>query len=688
MIKKRGRSKEWCAFLMGIALLWAVGGGEAPGQEEGKAVSPRVLFETKCSICHPLTRILRQLEPLEGWSSIVAREREKAPFWISQQEAELITEYLQALKEHPKMAMPLAEAPTPLLGPEGAMRAPNPSVTSLRYEACEETYLGNECMLSGIPFFEQVSRMQLPANFDLEALASLTSGDAAWFSRYHLNSLFLQSGMGLHLIYGPMIGPQAKEEGVTAEEFLQSLFNKFSESTGLKAMPKGLYPIFTEFASGEPLYMSLPDFNDLSTLRWDPTKSEKIIKMGALGQALLNQTLWAEYFLSANHDEALLGNTADEGFLGAVLILEAINKMLLLENNLAYDHTDLGRVNPFEYEAKPKYFPHEVAIEFSYGDGKKPPEPTGYYVTDSTSKLKDQASLLWATSEFYYLSDPKIEDNYDEVFGSVAEGALFSAEPHRLALGLTAVVFKNMLAMHFNPLMGTFVSKYYDGQQDSVIKATDAGMALIALSNTYFRLQDVEEMKEGAKNIIKRQALFLAENLQGADGGFDEEYNLALKKPSAGPKTLASQAVAIRGLLSAYKVTGDENFLDAALGGYKFMNDHLFSSVAGLYRSEEGADLSVYTPFVVGSTLGALREVALATADSEPLGRFKTFFNSIFKENGFQLAELAPTGETLESVKSILTPDADGDGIRKPPYGGGRFGVAPVFAGEARVATP
>jgi len=63
-------------------------------------------------------------------------------------------------------------------------------------------------------------------------------------------------------------------------------------------------------------------------------------------------------------------------------------------------------------------------------------------------------------------------------------------------------------------------------------------------------------------------------------------------------------------------------------------------------------------------------------------------FTTTLQQNGMQLSELAPTGEKFESVADVMTPDSDGNGVKKPQFAGGMFGMAPVMAGEIAVPTP
>jgi len=657
----------------------ALAQGSASGNE---------LFKGKCAICHSIDRALNRFDPSENWEKVVTRERTKAPFWISAEEGRTITAYLESRDKivssgRPDLMPEAMAARQSLIVVEPASRM-HDNVSDARFTTAVAAYAANELLLSGVPFFEKITQMGLPTDKDL---VSITSEDAYWFSRYILSALTMESGMGLHMLQSQRIILQAEEEGISAKEFYDNFMETVRQRTGLKKPPPGMYPIFVEFSSGEPGLTELPDFRNYNTLRWNPQKFSKTLSPAALGQTLYNQSLWAEYFLGSKHGENLLGNDAVEGYIGSILVAEAVSKMHFLKSEAIYDGEKLGEVNPFAYEAKLLYYPHQIMVELSYPEDM-PPKPVSYQVIDPSSRLFDQASLLLGTSEFYHFSDPKIEDNWDAVFGSPAEGALFPPQPHRTAKGLSGVVLKNIIAMHFDPVRQTFVSTWANGERGKTISSLDAGMTLLALANTYDAFHDDEEVRQGAKKMLERQAKFLSEYLQLPDGGFTESYNLVTSAHSESPRTLASQALAIRGLLEAYRLTEDQNYLASALSALNFMNEKLWSSTAKMYRSTEGAELSSYSPLDVAATLGALREIVLVRQDNEALNKFKIFFVTALKENGMQLAELEPTGERMSSVRDVMTPDIDGDGIRKPYFAGGKFGIAPVLAGKIQVPTP
>jgi hypothetical protein len=646
------------------------------------------LFKEKCAICHTLDRALDRFDSTESWDKVVTRERAKAPFWISSDEAGMLIGYLdsrdQAISSGRPDLMPDAMASRQRIIVVEPASHVHENVSDSRFTTADAAYAANELLLSGVPFFEKITLMGLPADKDL---VSITSEEAYWYSRYIMSAMTMESGMGLNLVQSQRIILQAEEEGVSASEFLNRFLNNVNDRTGLSAPPPGIFPVFAEFASGEPGLTELPDFGDYGTLRWNPQKFEKILSPAALGQALYTQALWAEYLLGSKHGENLLGNDAVEGYIGSILVAEAVSKMHFLKSEIAFDGRELGSVNPFSYEAKLKYYPHQISVELSYPEGS-PPKPVAYQVVDPSSALYDQASLLLGLSEFYHFSDPKIEDNWDAIFGSPSEGALFPLQPHKTAQGLSGVVLKNMIAMHFDPVRQTFVSQWANGERGIEISSADAGMALLALANAYDAFHDNDDIRQGARKMIKRQAQFLSEYMQLSDGGFANSYNLETSAHSESPRSLVSQALAIRGLLAAYAITEDQNHLASSLSALNFMNEKLWSTQAKMYRSSEGAELSAYSPRDFAATLGALREVVLARKDKEALKKFKIFFVTVMKVNGMQLAELEPTGEKMSSVRDVMTPDVDGDGVKKPHFAGGKFGLAPVIAGKIEVSTP
>jgi len=548
-----------------------------------------------------------------------------------------------------------------------------------------------------------------------------------WYSRYGLGNLLFRSGMGVHMVYNPLFKKHTNEDkGMPWYQkpdgpkiFMHHKMGQFVKRTGADQFAKaqfpakGAFPIFLEFSSGVPSFVSKPQMNDFSTLRWDPAKMDKSMSPAAWGQTLSKQILWARDFFTNHREEGgvtYLGNAQDDGgngFRGAVLTAMAITKSFALKSQLAYHASTgaLGGVDPATYKARDGavYWPHRYKVEFGQGMPGMPPPPARFVVLDKGSDLFDLASLLWAESEFYYFTDPTVEDDYDLVFGDPkwspkadrkqlleqfsAGKTIFPLGPHKLSKGLTIVNLKNIGYLHYDRDAGTLFDRWEPGnKRGKHISTHYAGMAMVALANAYARLHDVPPMRKRARKFLATEADFLQKH-QEADGsfasGFDLEGGVAAE---SGPKTLLAQSFAIRGLLAAYTATHRDRYLDSAKKAYGFMVDNLWSEDAQVFRSEVGAATSTYDGYNFGATLGALRELAIAdkAARREVVAKLDAFFENVAQKKGLQLSELGQTGESMKD----MTPDSDGDGVPKPPFAGGKFGTAPVQASNLSLPTP
>ena len=102
--RMRTRAPDWISEPQLQTILAFLERG-APGvhKPEHKIVStdPANAFRVRCAACHTLERAYLYLETHRGdtqWSPLVERMRLKAPEWISEPEAKLISEYLSAQK--------------------------------------------------------------------------------------------------------------------------------------------------------------------------------------------------------------------------------------------------------------------------------------------------------------------------------------------------------------------------------------------------------------------------------------------------------------------------------------------------------------------------------------------------------------------------------------------------------------
>jgi cytochrome c5 len=93
-----------CVMLLAFAVGCAKQEPPKPAAPAAAPAAPaadgKSLFETKCSVCHPLDRPTARKETKEKWASIVKEMQGKKADWISDVEAAKIVEFLVA--EHGK----------------------------------------------------------------------------------------------------------------------------------------------------------------------------------------------------------------------------------------------------------------------------------------------------------------------------------------------------------------------------------------------------------------------------------------------------------------------------------------------------------------------------------------------------------------------------------------------------------
>jgi len=476
----------------------------------------------------------------------------------------------------------------------------------------EQLLLANEINESGEPYAEA-----LGYNLDDLDPFVLNSPDSIAYtlgienyeySRYQLGTIISRSGLGLHMIWSPMIGQMAGME--TDPNFDGSMTmtpNGFKEDDELMKMvmhlgmlanqapPGNPFPQFAEFISGDPRLPQKIDaqkfaWEDFSTLRWDRSKMDKTLNLAAMGQTLMKQYLWAKDMLGAFHDSIDNGIDADgvvspdstgsihfdptnnvfyggnnlDGFIGQVLVAEGVNKTMFLVNSLAYDGTTLGSVDPMTYDPANgiKYFPHKIAVTETNVSASMPPKPTSFVVTDASSHLWDQISFLWGTVNFQNMSDP----NNTSDAAHLAYKPVFDGDPFPAALSQTGmmgvfdifmgagkVITMNLLAMHFNKTEGTFVdvANLSGGslQQGTKITTFNAGYSLAILKQAVeeFKGMDLSNM---VKEAITAQANFILNKLYDGNGKFYNEYTIGFGVDNS-PITLEAQSSAIRGLIAA-----------------------------------------------------------------------------------------------------------------------------------------
>jgi uncharacterized repeat protein (TIGR01451 family) len=420
------------------------------------------------------------------------------------------------------------------------------------------------------------------------------------------------SQVGLALAYGPRILERAGERGLAPELALEELLSRYAELAGLAPgdRPENERWVFAEYAGGDPRYRERDD--DLWPGGDWPAYDRRIVP-SALGMSLVKQVLGARALLAS---ESRL-----DRYLALVLAEAMVNKLLLLDRELALSLPEKGI----------RYFAHIYEPRFD-GQGR----PIAYEPTDRSSQLFDQLALLWGLAEFAAWSEPA----GNELFG---EGGLFPTEFHELALKLGNEVLAGILALHRDG-EGRFWDLYTPGMEAARTGSTvNLGLLLVALDRA-------RVISPQASSLIPALGEALLER-RLASGGFADEMSPGGLSPAQG---LASQLAAIRGLLVAYQLTSDRRYLEAAEGAFAYLESSFWEEPFGIYATwTDGRERRYcYTPLEVGLAVGALRELAGASA-SQPeraeliLLRLGRLFRAVVDTAALQLSQALTVTEPL-----------------------------------------
>ncbi|AGE23453.1 hypothetical protein QWV57_14585 [Geobacillus zalihae] len=346
-----------------------------------------------------------------------------------------------------------------------------------------------------------------------------------------------KSGLGLHLINGPIAKQRAEQRHQPADQALADRFYELADSVGYprEELFRNMFPTFIEYAGGDPHYAQKVDTGvyaenddgtyvpvyqvDFQSLRWDRGKMDKVLTPSAYGGVFLKQALWAGDFLGNFHqkdsDEEVeaktpnddqsgniaLGVSSADGMQGMILTEQIWNKLAFIRDHLFYDAKQQALTKAAGSRYNPSggfvYLPH--AVEVAEGGSELAPDAAKLVVKDPRSLLEDQWLMLWPAAEFFGMTDQRPENkNQNPAFLAVFDGKPFPSAPKENLDATTAndrvaddpysvnrdvllQVFRNIDAMHFNEKAGAFVTEHDGRTQGNRVDTFQAGYTMEAL---------------------------------------------------------------------------------------------------------------------------------------------------------------------------------------------------------------
>jgi hypothetical protein len=417
----------------------------------------------------------------------------------------------------------------------------NVPVTDYTFDTAGNMFAYSEFELSGEPLVEglgldldvlDVRKLNEPTEFDY-----IAGVEAYEYSEEAMYEVTEKSGLGVHLIHGPVTQQFAKQKGKETHEALADRFYELADSVGYprEEIFRNMFPTLIEYASGDPHYITKVDTEvyaendddtyvpvyqvDFQSLRWDREKMDKVLNPSAYGATFLKQALWAGDFLGGFHtvdqDEEVeaktpnddqdaniaLGVSSADGMQGMILTEQIWNKLNFVRDHLFYDAKSqtLTKSNGSQYDPSKGfiYLPHKVKVT---EDGNElAPNVQSLVVEDGRSLLQDQWLMLWPAAEFFGMTDQRVENkNQNPAFLALFDGAPYpsapkenidtdpmndvrSSDPYSVNRDVLLHVFKNIDTMHFNNELGAFVEEHNGKEQGTYVNTFQAGYTMEAL---------------------------------------------------------------------------------------------------------------------------------------------------------------------------------------------------------------
>lgn len=414
------------------------------------------------------------------------------------------------------------------------------AVTDYNFDTAGNMFAYAEFELAGEPLLEGLGvdldildpmKVDQPAKFDY------TAGIEAYeYSEEAMYEVVEKSGLGLHLINGPVVAELAKQKGKEAPEMLAERYYELADAVGYpqEEIFTNMFPTLIEYSNGDPHYVGKVDTEEYASgdgdtyvpnyqvnfksLRWDREKMDKVLNPAAYGGTFLKQALWAGDFLGGYHtvdkDEELEGETPNDdkdenirlgvsspdGMQGMFLVEGIWNKLNFIKNGLFYNGKELttaGVGSQYDPSKGFVYLPHKIEVEEDGNDMM--PNAKSMKLADSRSVLNDQWLMLWPAAEFYGMTDQREENknvapSFRALFDSNpypsapkenldGDGAndVSSTDPYTVNKDVMLHVFKNLDAMHFNKNEGAFVTEHDGTKQGNYVDTFQAGYTVESL---------------------------------------------------------------------------------------------------------------------------------------------------------------------------------------------------------------
>ena len=201
-------------------------------------------------------------------------------------------------------------------------------------------------------------------------------------------------------------------------------------------------------------------------------------------------------------------------------------------------------------------------------------------------------------------------------------------------------MLKNLELMHFDRSTGALYSTATLVKPIKKVKTKDVALVMQGLGRAFKYFFDDLEIRNVTGNLLYAVGQYMVSHMQAIDGGVGTSFEIRSMQGDFLNRNLEDQAQMVLGFLEAFKVTREERFYRAASRVYDFMVNKMWDEGLNTFKTHEESEILKINPMNFGATMGALREMTLATGDLRTFAFMLAYFEGIMKNYSLQFSTM------------------------------------------------
>lgn len=249
---------------------------------------------------------------------------------------------------------------------------------------------------------------------------------------------------------------------------------------------------------------------------------------------------------------------------------------------------------------------------------------------------------------------------------------------------LSMVLFRNLVALHYDPMTGALHHRYEADGPSGVASAEATGRVMLALGRLAAALPGLEYESMTPMDLLRDVAKYAAEHLLDSQGRVVADVDFA--NGLAGPRAeLAGQAALTAGLFAAAAVLQQPHIDASARMAVAILLQDFAGNAEGLLLPDRGYSFGRYTPGMLVDVVAALRMAGASEVPGAAVAMDRTlnFLRPVLAQSEWNdLGEVLGDGIADTDGNGVVEPDAAAGNGRMPLLAGG------ILVGDSAAARP